>query len=113
MPRPNKQWERKYGKKPEQKKHLLSGLDDILSAAEKLACGAKEANTIILMALRHSEEPFMRLLDMDDMQMHGQRIVRAFYEWSKHDYDVLIKGIAVRDESLIRFINSIPINDKA
>lgn len=111
MPRPSKEWERRYGKL-QQKEHRLSGAEDILSATEKLAGGVQEACVILLQALRLSRDPssVMRLLDMDDMQMFGPRIVRAYHEWAGNDYDKLMKGVESRDESLIRFIAGVPIN---
>lgn len=104
MPRPNEKWIKKYGKPPEKKKTLLNGNDDILSAAEKLAQGVGGAQAILLQALRRTQTPFLDLLVMDDIQLYGDKIVRAYHEWANGDYDVLLKGIRQRDSSLIKFL---------
>jgi hypothetical protein len=112
MPRPNRSWERKYGIQSKQpaRQPRLSMTDDILSAARKLA-GQTEGFAIILQALRQAHlsegEQVIRLLDMDGMQMYGNRIVKAYHDWAKNDYGKLLQGVKDRDESLIVFINSV------
>jgi hypothetical protein len=109
MPRPNKEWEKKYGgKKQQTKKYLLSMSDNVLSASEKLAGDRSEAQMIILQMCRKiSSEPAFIMLDMDDMQMFGHRIVKAYHEWAGNDYVKLARGIKDRDASLIAFINKV------
>lgn len=97
MPRPNKNWERKYGKKQEQHRSLLSGLDTVLSATEKLAKGNSEAESIILRALSLDAQPFMRLLDLDDMGLVGDRIVQVYKGYAKSDLNRFIKGVRDRE----------------
>lgn len=104
MPRPNKNWEKKYGNRSEQRRTLLNIHDDVLSASEKLACGVPEARGIILQMMRHATKlpemsgprSMMLLLDMDDMGIHGQKIVKAYHEWAGDDYLKLAKGLQER-----------------
>lgn len=108
MVKPNKQWEKKYGAKSKPKESRLSGDDTILSSCEKLAGGTQQAQVIILAALRKipDSQCYLRLLDMDDMQMYGGKIVSAYREWAKNDYQKLIIGIENRDPSLVKFLQT-------
>lgn len=115
MPRPSKEWEKKYGKPMSQskqmsqsKRRLLTGSDTVLTAATKLAAGYSEAQTIILMAMEPLAEidRVLRVLDMDDMQMYGNKIIAAYREWACHDYAVLMEGVKDRDPGLMAFIRS-------
>ncbi len=109
MVRPNKQWEKKYGKQTAKKEIRLSMNDDILSASAKLTGNVPEAQAILLQALRHLDMPAacMRLLDMDDMQMYGNRIVQAYHNWAKNDYQKLVAAVQDRDPNLLAFIRSV------
>lgn len=106
MPRPSKEWEKKYGKQAQAKQAKLTGSDNVLSAAEKLAAGVPEAQAIVLMAIRRLPEidRVMRLLDMDEMQMYGSKIVAAYHGWACNDYTTLMDGVKNRDSSLVAFI---------
>lgn len=111
MPRPNNAWEKKYGKhsQAEAKKTLLSASDDVLSACMKIGAGVPEAQAIMLQAIRKlsSIDAVMILLDADDMGMHGEKIVKAFHEWSKRDYEKMVKGLFDRDPSLVALLKAI------
>lgn len=100
MPRPNKEWEKKYGthSKTPAKKTLLTMADDVLSATRKLAQGYPEAQAILLQMVRKLPEidQVMRLLDADDMGLHGYKIVKAYHGWAGNDYEKLAKGLKDR-----------------
>lgn len=107
MVQPSKQWKQRQGyiKKEQRREHLLSGSDDIFSGALKLAQGVPEAEGIILQMCRQRPgADFLVLLDMDDMQMYGHKIIKAYHEWARNDYEKLFNGIRGRDESLLRAI---------
>lgn len=108
MPRPNAQWQKKYGnhQSPKQGACVISLDDTAYSASIKLSKGNREAQAIILQMMRQTDAGPMRLLDMDDMHMYGKRIILAYTQWAKHDYEKLVKGLLDRDPSLIRLINS-------
>lgn len=111
MPRPSKEWERKYGKQHMQEaaKTRLSGADTVYSAISKLAEPNQEAGGILMMMLRTKDEnkQTFALLDMDDMKMYGNKIVEAYHNWAGNDYDKLFKGITSRDAGLIAFLKSV------
>jgi hypothetical protein len=113
MPRPNARWQAKYdrmrtayGGNPATR---LSGVDDVLSAAKKLSGSDAMAEGVILQALRPLSpiECVRVLLDMDSIQLHGNKIVRAYRDWAGNDYSKLVKAVSERDESLLRFIRTI------
>lgn len=101
MPRPNAKWREKHSSKPV---HRLSGNDDFLSAAQKLAGSSKGSYAVLLQMLHYSKQPHMCLLDMDDMKMHDEKIQKTYHEWSGNDYDKLLKAITDRDSKLIAFL---------
>lgn len=92
------------------KRPRLSGSDDVLSASMKLADDVPEARDIILQMLRGSSQIdcVYRLLDMDDMEMYGLKIVQAYHDWANHDYKKLLVAITNRDPSLIKCIGKVP-----
>ena len=105
MPRPSKDWERRYGKTAQQQnKPLINGSDDTISAVRKLSCGVSEAQGILFQALRQTKEPYHCLFAIDDMQLHGDKIVRAYHGWAERNYEKLLKGIKEKDPSLVQFV---------
>lgn len=111
MPRPSKQWEKKYGKQQQQRKehHRLTANDDVLSAVAKLRGTTPEAQAILLQMLRTLLEPewVIRLLDADDIQLYGRRIVEAYHRWAGNSYAKLADGLRDRDQTLVAFVNSV------
>jgi len=110
MPRPNKAWERKSGKQAQPKRTLLRESDSVFSATTKLSLGMAEAQNILLMAIRKLSpgQQVIRLLDADDMELHGNRIIKAYHEWAGNDYEKLVAGLENRDAGLVAFIKKTP-----
>lgn len=90
---------------------LLTLDDTILSATKKLAQGNSEAQTITLLMLKRLpvNASYFLVLDMDDMQMYGAKIVEAYHGWSKNDYDRLIVAIRDRDPRLLAFLTRVKV----
>jgi hypothetical protein len=80
-------------------------------AIRKLSVGVFVAEAIMLQMFRTPVDTntIIRLLDMDDMQMHGMRIVSAYHDWAKNSYDKLLKGIEDRDSNLQQFIMKVKV----
>lgn len=50
-------------------------------------------------------EGFMRILDLNDMNMRGPQIWVAYKEWAGHDLEKLKEGIRQRNEDLVATVN--------
>ena len=108
MPRPSRDWEKKYGYNSRRETDRLSGIDTVLTAVNKLAGESPEAAAILLQAIRGVPEfdCMMRLLDADAARMYGDKIVKVYHTWAGNDYSKLLNGLRDRDPLLIQLINA-------
>ena len=116
MPRPNKNWEKKYGASAKQqlpKSHRLSGADTMLAAVTKLTGYSSEAYEIVMNMMLNRTDQFMILISMDAMNMYDDKVVHACNNWAKQDLHKLAQGIKDVDPELKRMVQSSPAVPRA